>query len=77
VAALEQTVQAQERGLELGASRVIDVLDARRRLLKARADQAKARYDYIRDVVALQVRSGEVGQGDIARWDGWFEVRGR
>lgn len=72
VAALEQTVQAQERGLELGASRITDVLDARRRLLKARADQAKARYDYIRDVVALQIRSGEVGPADIARWDGWF-----
>jgi outer membrane protein len=77
VRALEQTVQAQERGLELGASRIIDVLDARRRLLKARADQAKARYDYIRDVVALQVRSGEVGAAELARWDSWFEARGR
>ena len=72
VLAFEQTVQAQERGLELGANRIIDVLEARRRLLKARADQAKARYNYIRDVVALQVRSGDLSQADIARWDGWF-----
>ncbi len=77
VQAFEQTVQAQERGLELGASRIIDVLDARRRLLKARADQAKARYDYIRDVVALKIRSGDVSQADIALWDGWFAARGR
>ncbi len=77
VLAFEQTVQAQERGLELGANRIIDVLEARRRLLKARADQARARYNYIRDVVGLQIRSGEFGQTDIARWDGWFAPRGR
>jgi outer membrane protein len=74
VAAFEQTVLAQERGLELGAARIIDVLDARRRLLKARADQAKARYDYVRDVVALKVRAGEVADTDLALWDGWFKT---
>lgn len=72
VAALEQTVQAQEKGLELGASRVTDLLDARRRLLKARADLAKARYDFIRDVVGLQLRSARFGPQDIAVWESWF-----
>lgn len=77
VAALEQTVQAQERGLELGANRIIDVLEARRRLLKARADQAKARYDYVRDVAALKIGSGEVTDTDIAQWDRWFRPSAR
>ena len=72
VAALDQAVQAQEKGLELGVSRITDVLDARRRLLKARADQSKARYDFVRDLVSLKIRSGAVSDSDIALWDGWF-----
>ncbi|MBS0341691.1 MAG: TolC family protein [Proteobacteria bacterium] len=72
VRALEQTVKAQEIGLDLGASRITDVLDARRRLLRARVDQAKARYDYLRDIVALKIRTGEVTETDVASWDGWF-----
>lgn len=77
VLALEQTVQAQEKGLELGVSRITDLLDARRRLLKARADQSKARYDYLRDVVALRIRTGELTDADVALWDRWFDTSGR
>ncbi|HET9976210.1 MAG TPA: TolC family protein, partial [Burkholderiaceae bacterium] len=65
------------KGLELGASRITDLLDARRRLLKARADQSKARYDFIRDVVALKIRSGDVNDSDVAQWDRWFGSSGR
>lgn len=77
VLALEQTVQAQERGLELGVSRITDLLDARRRQLKALADQSKARYDFIRDVVGLQISSGSLTDADIANWTGWFAASGR
>lgn len=77
VLALEQTAQAQEKGLELGASRITDLLDARRRLFKARADQSKARYDFLRDVVALKIRSGDVTDADVAAWDRWFAPAGR
>ena len=75
VNALEQTVRAQEQGLELGVSRVTDLLDARRRLLKARADQSKARYDFVRDVIALNMRIGDVNDADVAAWDRWFDRR--
>ena len=77
VLALEQAVQAQEKGLELGVSRITDLLDARRRLLEARAEQAKARYSYVRDVVALRVRSGELSDADIESWGGWFGASSR
>ena len=77
VLALEQTVKAQEIGLDLGVSRITDLLDARRRLLKARVDQAKARYDYLRDIVALRIRTGDVTETDVALWDGWFGPIGR
>jgi outer membrane protein len=73
VRAFEQTVKAQEVGLDLGASRITDLLDARRRLFKSRADGAKARYDYVRDVVALRIRSGNLTEDDVALWDRWFD----
>lgn len=76
VDALEEAVKAQEIGLDLGVSRITDLLDARRRMLKARVDQAKARYDYLRDVVALKIRTGNVTETDIALWDGWFGATG-
>jgi outer membrane protein len=69
---LSQSVQAQERGYELGVVTVIGVLDARRRLLRARADQAKARYDYLRDLVGLRLRAGRLGATDIAEFNGWL-----
>jgi outer membrane protein len=72
VAALEQTVRAQERGVELGVVRVVDLLDARRRLVKARGDHARARYDLVRSVVDLKSRSGDLSDDDIAGWDRWF-----
>lgn len=77
VLALEQVVQAQEKGLELGVSRITDVLDARRRLLEARAEQAKARYDYVRDAVALKIRTGELQSADVDLWDRWFDSSSR
>jgi outer membrane protein len=73
VLAFEQTVKAQEVGLDLGVSRITDLLDARRRLFKSRAEGAKARYDYVRDVVALRIRGGNLTEDDIASWDRWFD----
>jgi outer membrane protein len=72
VVALELSVHAQEKALELGVSRIIDLLIVRQRLLKSRADHAKARYDYVRDVVALTTRTGELTNADVIRWDRWF-----
>jgi outer membrane protein len=54
-------------------SRITDLLDARRRLFKARAEGAKARYDYVREVVALRIRSGNLTEDDVALWDRWFD----
>lgn len=72
VTALEQTVRAQERGVELGVSNVINLLDARRRLIRARVDADRARYDYMRDLANLQVARGALTDADIVAWDRWF-----
>ncbi len=72
VEALTHTVRAAERGLELGVVTVIQVLDARRRLLRSRADQAKARYDYLRDLIGLRVRAGGLSEADLQDFNGWL-----
>jgi outer membrane protein len=72
VDALTQTVRAQERGYELGVVTVLQVLDARRRLLRARSDQSRARYDYLRDLIALRIRAGILTEADVAEFNRWF-----
>lgn len=70
--ALMQTVKAQERGFELGVVTIIQVLDARKRLLRARADQSRSRYDYLRDLIALRIRAGALTEADVVDFNGWF-----
>ncbi len=75
VDALAQTVRAQQRGYDLGVVTVIQVLDARRRLLRARAELAKSRYDYLRDLIGLSLRAGNFTEQEAAGFSGWFAAR--
>ena len=75
VEALNYTVRAQERGYELGVVTVIQVLDARRRLLRSRVDQAKARYDYLRDLIGLRMRAGSLAESDVIEFNRWLSPR--
>lgn len=75
VEAMEQSVTAQEVGFYLGVVTVIDVLDTRRRLFKARLDLAKARYDFIRDLMGLRMRSGGLRLADIEEFNQWLASR--
>ncbi len=72
---MEQSVTAQEVGFDLGVVTVIDVLDARRRLFKARLDLAKARYDFLRDLMGLRMRSGGLRVADIEEFNQWLAQR--
>jgi outer membrane protein len=74
VNALAETVRAQQRGYELGVVTVIQVLDARRRWLRSRVDQAKARYDYLRDLIGLKLRAG-INEQDVAEFNRWLAPR--
>ena len=75
VEALNYTVRAQQRGYELGVVTVIQVLDARRRLLRSRVDQAKARYDYLRDLIGLRMRAGKLSESDVIDFNRWLAPR--
>ncbi len=53
---------------------VIQVLDARRRLLRSRVDQAKASYDYLRSLIGLELRVG-LTEEDVAEFNRWLAPR--
>ncbi len=62
----------QQRGYELGASTIVALLEAKKNLLKSRFGYAKARYDYIRSLVALQVWGGTLTRKDVEQINGWL-----
>jgi outer membrane protein len=62
----------QQRGYELGAATIVALLEAKKNLLKARFALARARYDYIRSVVALRVWGGTLTRVDLEELNRWL-----
>lgn len=68
----EKVKDGQQKGYELGAATIIDVLDAQRRLLEARAEFQKAKYDFVRSLIRLRLNSGSLADLDLEAINGWF-----
>ena len=62
----------QQRGYELGAATIVALLEAKKNLLKSRFAYARARYDYIRSLVALRVWGGTLTRTDMEELNGWL-----
>lgn len=62
----------QQRGYELGASTIVALLEAKKNLLKSRFAHARARYDYIRSLVALRVWGGTLTRMDMEELNSWL-----
>jgi outer membrane protein len=62
----------QQRGYELGAATIVALLEAKKNLLKSRFAHARARYDYIRSLVALRVWGGTLTRVDLEELNGWL-----
>jgi len=62
----------QQRGYELGAATIIALLEAKKNLLKSRFAHARARYDYIRSLVALRVWGGTLSRTDVEEINTWL-----
>lgn len=76
VKALKQAVvsnitalEAAEVGLEVGARTAVDVLDAQRELYRAQRDYARARYDYLLNVLRLKSAAGQLSGKDLNEID--------
>lgn len=58
-------LQATEAGFEVGTRTTVDVLDARRRLFEAQTNYSRSRYDYILNVLRLQLATGALAKEDL------------
>lgn len=64
VESAQTALQATEAGYEVGTRTSVDVLDARRRLFEAQTNYARSRYDYLLNVLRLQLAAGTLdGKG--------------
>ena len=58
-------LQATEAGFEVGTRTTVDVLDARRQLFDAQTNYSRSRYDYILNVLQLQLATGTLSGADL------------
>jgi outer membrane protein len=62
-------LEAAEVGLEVGARTAVDVLNAQRELYSAQRDYARARYDYLLNILRLKSAAGQLSQKDLIEID--------
>lgn len=73
VASSQTALQATEAGFEVGTRTTVDVLDARRRLFDAQTTYSRSRYDYLLNVLQLQLASGTLNRADLEEINGWLK----
>ncbi|MFM8330553.1 MAG: TolC family protein [Candidatus Methylumidiphilus sp.] len=76
VAAREKARDAQQRSYELGVSTIVAVLESKKNLLRARFEQASARYHYIRSLAALRLWAGSLSRQSLEEANGWLAKGG-
>lgn len=70
----QSALEATELGYRVGTRTSVDVLDAERGLYGAKRDLASARNTYVLSVLRLEQASGQLGQDDLARVNGWLDA---
>lgn len=68
-------LQATEAGFEVGTRTTVDVLDSRRRLFEAQTNYSRSRYDYILNVLQLQLATGTLKKEDLVEINGYLKER--
>ncbi len=67
-------LQAIEAGYEVGTRTAVDVLDARRGLALAQSAYARSRYDYLLNLIQLELAAGSLAMEDLAQINGWLNA---
>jgi len=68
-------LQATEAGFEVGTRTTVDVLNARRQLFQAQTNYSRSRYDYIINVLQLQLATGTLDRGDLEEINAYLKER--
>jgi outer membrane protein len=72
LASSQTALQATEAGYEVGTRTAVDVLLARQRLLDAQTNYARARYDYVINVLTLEQAAGTLDESRLQRVNSWL-----
>jgi outer membrane protein len=72
LASSQTALQATEAGYEVGTRTAVDVLLGRQRLLDAQTNYARARYDYVINVLTLEQAAGTLDEARVTRVNGWL-----
>ncbi|GAB4349923.1 MAG: TolC family outer membrane protein [Immundisolibacter sp.] len=68
----QSALEATELGYRVGTRTSVDVLDAERELYRAKRDLASARYEYVLNVLRLEMAAGRLDVEDLQRVNGWL-----
>jgi outer membrane protein len=71
----EITVEAFQKGLQVGNRSLSELLLVNRNLFRVRRDHAKAKYDYIVNCLTLKQAAGMLVRGDLELVNGWLVGR--
>lgn len=70
VESAKTALEATEAGYEVGTRTSVDVLEARRRLFEAQTNYARSRYDYLLNVLRLNLAAGTLDQTELSEING-------
>jgi len=65
-------LRATEAGFDVGTRTTVDVLDARRNLLRAEVNYRRAKYDYLLNTLRLKQAAGTLVEPDVAQVNNWL-----
>jgi outer membrane protein len=68
-------LQATEAGFEVGTRTTVDVLQSRRQLFDAQTNYSRSRYDYILNVLQLQLATGTLDRADLEKINAFLKER--
>jgi outer membrane protein len=68
-------LQATEAGFEVGTRTTVDVLQSRRQLFDAQTTYSRSRYDYILNVLQLQIATGTLDRADLEKINAFLKER--
>ncbi|AFJ03425.1 type I secretion outer membrane protein, TolC family [Methylophaga frappieri] len=73
ITSASKSLEAMNRGFELGMSTISDVLDAQKELLSAKRSHQQARYDYVITRARLAFLSGGMDEQVMAEINSWLD----
>lgn len=63
---------ATEAGMEVGTRTIVDVLNSRQQLIQAETSYSSAKYQYLNDLISLQLAAGTLDRTTLEEINGWL-----